>query len=69
MNQEKYCPICGELNECSMANASDSKKKESCWCFQVDSMLDRNQIPTLSGNEQGRCVCQNCWDLYQQKDE
>ena len=49
-----HCPVCGEFNNCSLAQGENEVSK--CWCFK----LDINQIGTI----QAHAGCFNNNKLY-----
>ena len=69
MSNEKYCPVCGELNDCAMAMDDSGKKSagqdnHACWCFQKAGALNQKKLAGLSRSDDKRCLCQKCWDKF-----
>ncbi|MDR6999792.1 cysteine-rich CWC family protein [Neobacillus niacini] len=58
----KYCPICGEENQC-MTGAGEHG---NCWC---DSKTFPNEILELVPAESIRkhCICKKCLDQYKEE--
>jgi hypothetical protein len=60
----KYCPICGEENEC-MTGAGEHG---SCWC---DTEEFPNEIFELVPVESRRkhCICKKCLNKYREENK
>jgi hypothetical protein len=58
----KYCPLCGEENEC-MTGAGDHG---NCWC---DKEVFPNQIFELVPEESRKkhCICKKCLTEYKER--
>lgn len=54
MDSEMRCPLCGEANQCGVAQG-----KSDCWCFSMPlsaEVVDR--VPESERNV--ACICQKC---------
>lgn len=51
------CPICGEPNQCGLANPVTATRP--CWCFTAEIAPEaREQIPDDALNK--ACICPRC---------
>ncbi|MCQ4286155.1 cysteine-rich CWC family protein [Pseudomonas stutzeri] len=51
------CPICGELNQCGLANPATATRP--CWCFTAEIAAEaRERIPDDALNK--ACICPRC---------
>jgi len=62
MSQDRHCPLCGEPNDCRLANGC--AYKGACWCEAaiIPISLQRhlaNEFPEPA------CLCQNCLTLLE----
>ena len=53
-----HCPVCGEFNNCSLAQGENEVSK--CWCFK----LDINQISLNKVRDKKACICNECISLF-----
>lgn len=56
--------------EPSAGNEPSARKKypiEDCWCAKVKSKLDVELLPDSLDNSPTSCICQKCWEKYQEK--
>jgi len=56
------CPLCGELNNCAMADANQDDE-QPCWCKSEtfpQALLDK--VP--AAEEHRACICSNCLKLH-----
>ena len=72
-NSAELCPICGEANQCHLSGAgkiSASKEADligNCWCSAMKGKLDRSLFPDSLNVSLASCICQKCWEKYQEK--
>lgn len=69
MSDQKFCPVCGELNDCAIAGnrhetRSNGQNNQTCWCFQKSGTLSQQKRAGISGGDEKRCLCQKCWDSF-----
>ncbi|MCK5647336.1 MAG: cysteine-rich CWC family protein [Gammaproteobacteria bacterium] len=68
-----HCPVCGEENACYLVDSEspyDAGKKypiEECWCAKVGGKLNRKLLAAPLDNSPTSCICQKCWEKYQEK--
>jgi hypothetical protein len=57
---DRHCPLCGEANQCRIANGC--AYKGACWCEEVilPVSLQRHLANTF---QQGACFCRECLRL------
>ena len=59
------CPLCGELNQCTMA--ADPKAKE-CWCNE--EKFPRELLAEVPAKAVRRaCICANCLERFRSEKE
>ncbi len=62
---EKRCPLCNELNRCTMAARPVNQREQPvpCWCTNTGVPAElREKIPAEA--QMKACICQNCIDAY-----
>ena len=52
-----HCPVCGELNNCSLAEGGNEISK--CWCFKLD--INQNSLNKV--RDKKTCICIDCISL------
>lgn len=68
-----YCPVCGEENDCRLVDSEtpdDAGKNhliEDCWCADEGGKLNRQLLADSLDNSPASCLCQKCWEKYQEK--
>jgi hypothetical protein len=58
----KYCPICGEENEC-MAGAGEHG---SCWCDKEEFPNEIFELVPLESRRK-HCICKKCLNKYKEE--
>ncbi len=57
MNDDRYCPACGALNQCTLADPAQAT--QACWCFSV--RIDPAVLQALPAELRDRaCLCPSC---------
>ncbi|WP_371916464.1 cysteine-rich CWC family protein [Pseudomonas sp. PIC25] len=53
----RHCPLCGQPNDCALAN--DASGQTRCWCFDID--VDPTALERLPAESRGKaCLCPRC---------
>lgn len=58
----KYCPICGEENNCMAETAEHGK----CWCNQEKFPSGLFELVPAESIRK-HCICKKCLDKYQEE--
>ena len=69
MTTGKFCPVCGELNDCAIEShdskiKSNDQNNQTCWCFKKAGTLNCQKLTGLSSADGNRCLCQKCWEKF-----
>ncbi len=67
---EKRCPLCGALNQCTMAArpADQRDKPVPCWCTNIGVPMElRERIPPELRMK--ACICKNCIEAFKAQQE